>query len=84
MTKDTLAAAKKIVAGLEGKDKANGEHYVKAIEKILAKGTSYPATEVARLSKVIGGGNIAAEKRSLFLLRSNILKAFMPAESTEL
>lgn len=81
MDQSTLKSAKDVVSGLEGKQKAYGEHYVKAIEKVIAKGPSYVENEIARLAKVLGGGSVTADRKTLFLLRTNILKAFLPEEA---
>jgi len=73
---DVLADAKKTAETMEGKDAEFAGRYVKAMEKIIAKGDSYVSKEVARLSKLIGGEGVKADRKDLFMLRRNILKAF--------
>jgi len=83
---DTLAKGKAVVAELTGQAAVHGEIYVKAIDKILAKGAAYVDTEMERLQKLLGGDNISPEKKLSFLLKFNILRAFHgePAEEVSL
>lgn len=76
VTEETLAKAEAIVAGLDGADAKHGKLYVNAIKKILAKGTDYVAKETARLGKMIESGSVNEGKRTLFMLRRNVLAAF--------
>ncbi|KAJ3313481.1 Protein disulfide-isomerase-like 2-2 [Boothiomyces sp. JEL0838] len=77
---DELAAAFNNDASVleKAKDKAkskNEKYYVKAMEKIIKK-KDYLEKEIARLTKIIDGGNTSAEKQDDFVTRRNILNAF--------
>jgi methylmalonyl-CoA mutase cobalamin-binding subunit len=76
ITATTLSEAKSVVAGLSGKSKEHGNLYLKVIEKVLSKGPTYVTDERARLNKMVAGGNMSADKKTLFLVKSNILDAF--------
>jgi protein disulfide-isomerase A6 len=45
------------------------------MEKVL-KNPDFVGNEIARLNKVLEGGNITPEKRDSFMLRKNVLKVF--------
>lgn len=81
--KSTLDAVTKAASGLEGKAAEYGKHYVNAVKKILEKGPSYVDMELARLHKLTEGA-VSADKKTLFLIRSNVLKAFKPKSTEEL
>jgi len=72
----TLEQAEAIVADLEGTEKENGAHYVKAIKKILEKGTDYVTKESSRLEGMIESPSVLPTKKSVFMLRKNILDVF--------
>jgi len=76
ITAATLDKVKSATASLEGKLKGYGDLYVKAVEKVLAKGKNYVDDEIKRLTKLADGTNVSADKKTLFLLRKNILNAF--------
>jgi protein disulfide-isomerase A6 len=60
-------------------DSAAVEHvkeYLKTAEKVATKGVEYIEKEIARLSGMISKATVTAEKKSAFMLRRNILKAF--------
>lgn len=56
-------------------------HYVRAAQKLSDKGKGYLFTELKRLEGMLGGGaagsTISPQKRTLFMVRSNILRAFV-------
>ncbi len=81
----TLKKAKAVAAKLQGQAKEHSDLYLKAIEKVVAKGADYIDTEAERLRKLISGGNIAPDKKAFFQLKANILRAFKgePAEPVE-
>lgn len=58
---------------------ATAGYYVKVLEKIGVK-EGYPATEDARLQKMLKKGGLAREKVDDLTRRSNILKRFLPRE----
>lgn len=87
---DPLAELKKIgleetiaKAGFaEGSDAAaSARHYARAAQKLADKGKGYLATELKRLEGMLGGGAgaVSPQKRTLFMVRSNILRAFVEA-----
>ncbi|CAM9213618.1 unnamed protein product [Scytosiphon promiscuus] len=66
----------------EGSDEAaTAGHYVRAAQKLSDKGKGYLFTELKRLEGMLGGGaagsTISPQKRTLFMVRSNILRAFV-------
>lgn len=73
---EVVARAEKLVSGLEGEEGVNGGRYVKAMKKVLAKGDGYVAKEIARLSGMVSSGSVSAEKKTSFMVRTNILRAF--------
>ncbi|CAN0575308.1 unnamed protein product, partial [Ectocarpus sp. 12 AP-2014] len=76
-------AAAKAGYGEEGSDAAaSAGHYARAAQKLSEKGNDYLAKELKRLEGLLGGGGgsggatVSAQKRTLFMVRSNILRAF--------
>lgn len=71
----------------EGSDAAaSARHYARAAQKLADKGRGYLAAEIKRLGGMLGGGGggggaaaISPQKRTLFMVRSNILRAFVEA-----
>lgn len=66
----------------EGSDAAaSARHYARAAQKLADKGRGYLATELKRLEGMLEGGEAAVspKKRTLFMVRSNILRAFVEA-----
>jgi protein disulfide-isomerase A6 len=61
---------------------AGHSYYSKVMQNIVKKGSDYPKTEHARLTKVIDSGSVAASKMTDFLLRLNVLSAFISTESS--
>jgi len=76
ITSETLTKAKEVATGLKDQAAAHGDVYLKAIEKVLTKGAAYVDTEAERLRKLLAGDNISPEKKALFLIKTNILRAF--------
>eukprot|EP00055_Hartaetosiga_balthica_P018471 m.134452 g.134452 ORF g.134452 m.134452 type:complete len:378 (-) comp9609_c0_seq1:3606-4739(-) len=68
-----LAEAETIAASL---DDIFATYYVKVMKKIIEKGNEYPATETARLDRILDGGNVKADKLDSFIIRKNILNKF--------
>lgn len=57
---------------------ASAGHYARAAKKIVDRGAGYVATELKRLEGLLSGGQaVSPQKRTLFMVRSNILKAFV-------
>ena len=64
--------------------KKSGQYYAKFMKKILEKGESYVATEIARLERMLtSGGNIKEDKRDQMFKRKNILNVFLKAVTKE-
>ncbi|KAL0589302.1 hypothetical protein ABG067_002521 [Albugo candida] len=74
-TNSHLNQAEAIVEKLEGEDAEHGALYIKAIKKIIAKGSGYIESEIKRLEGLLRNKNVPLVKRKLFEKRKNILKA---------
>jgi protein disulfide-isomerase A6 len=61
---------------------AGHAYYSKVMQNVVKKGSDFPKSEHARVSKVVDSGSVAASKMSDFLLRLNVLKAFLSTESS--
>mmetsp|Transcript_420 Transcript_420/g.553 ORF Transcript_420/g.553 Transcript_420/m.553 type:complete len:358 (-) Transcript_420:436-1509(-) len=73
---DLLAKAEEHLESLKGTQKDYGKHYVKAIKKVLDKGPEYIQNEIKRLSGMISNPSVNPKKKTLFMLRRNILTSF--------
>lgn len=71
---DALKAASSALSGSENSNHIS--EYIKTAEKVASKGLDYVQKEVARLSTMIANANVAADKKTGFMVRRNILKAF--------
>ena len=69
------AAVKAKIAELVAKLGGDAAHYLKTVEKIEAKGDSYPQKESARLTKMLEG-KVAASRRDTMSIRKNIIVQF--------
>jgi protein disulfide-isomerase A6 len=76
-----MQEAEELLDGLAVEVKPRGEAYIKLMRKIMEKGKSYVATELARLDGLISSESIAKAKKGDFQLRRNILNAFAPASA---
>lgn len=65
---------------LEGEAKANGELYLKFMQKALDKGADYLTKEKARLERMIGTGSVAPAKVTEMSKKTSILGAFTDEE----
>ncbi len=59
---------------------AGHAYYAKVMQNIVKKGAEFPKSEHARLTKVIDSGSVAAAKMTDFLLRLNVLSAFISTD----
>lgn len=50
------------------------------MKKVLAKGSGYVSKEIARLQGMINSDSVSAVKKTLFQVRTNILKQFKKGE----
>ncbi|KNE54550.1 protein disulfide-isomerase domain [Allomyces macrogynus ATCC 38327] len=76
---DRAAALKEIKTKVtDAKDKT-AALYVKAMEKVVAKGDEYLAKESARLQKLLKDETVVQAKKDLFATRANILRTFQEA-----
>jgi protein disulfide-isomerase A6 len=73
---DKKAALEKIQAEAKSSDSKFADLYVKAAEKIIAKGDEYVTKEKTRLGKLIDGKSSAAAKLDDMVRRRNVLEAF--------
>ena len=76
VTTETHTEIETLVNAMDGQDKLHGGLYIKAIQKILDRGTIYVEMEITRLEKMIQSDSVSEEKKTLFILRQNILRAF--------
>lgn len=83
VTADTVKKVQAAAKKLDGAQQKFGDLYVKAAEKVLAKGAGYVPTEMERLAKLIDGGSITPDRKAAFLLKMNVLKAFKGEPATE-
>ena len=61
----------------EGSDAAaSAGHYARAAKKIAERGPNYVGSELKRLEGLLAGQAISPVKKSLFMVRSNILRSF--------
>ncbi len=80
-----VAQADSVASGLSSsapRYAAGLAYYSKVMQNAVKKGAEFPKTELARLTKVVDSGSVAASKMTEFLLRLNVLSAFIPAESS--
>jgi hypothetical protein len=82
-----VAQADSVASGLSNGGSASlyaagHAYYSKVMQNVVKKGAEFPKTEHARLSKVIDSGSVAASKMTDFLLRLNVLSAFISTESS--
>lgn len=54
-------------------------YYVKAMEK-MDKNSGYAEKEIARLNKILKGGQTTAKKQDEMVIKTNILKGFVQDE----
>jgi protein disulfide-isomerase A6 len=77
---ERIETAKSVVEDLSGDAAKYGKHYVRAMEKVVAKGEQYIFTERARLLKMLASDSVSLVKKDLFMVRSNVLFAFSASE----
>jgi protein disulfide-isomerase A6 len=78
VTSKVVSNAEAAVKKLQGDAAKYGELYVKAMKKIVAKGSKYIDSESKRLEGLLENPNVTPAKKTLFALRKNILAAFSP------
>lgn len=71
-----IEEAEDLIQTLGDKAKKTGKHYVKTMKKVLAKGKGYVAKEIGRLQRMVNSDSVGQVKKTLFQVRSNILKQF--------
>ncbi|CAM9375613.1 unnamed protein product [Choristocarpus tenellus] len=62
--------------GLEGKQAEHAGLYVRVARKVVEQGAGYLEKENQRLGNLLNGGSISPQKRTLFMVRRNVLRAF--------
>ena len=70
-----VAEAKQAAAELDAAAKENADLYLKYMEKVVAKGKEYVATEVARLQKLVASG-MSAVKQTEVTRKISVLSSF--------
>lgn len=76
ITPDVVSQIELVVESFESEeDTKHGNLYLKAMKKILAKGEPYIDEEIARLEGMVSSEAVSAKKKTLFMLRKNILHA---------
>jgi len=73
---ELLKATETAISTLSGTDAEWAQFYVKYMKAISSKGSDFITGEKERLSKMLGGGNLAAGKLDEFVIRQNILSQF--------
>jgi len=73
---EALKKAEGVIKSLTGEATKHGETYVNYMKAIIKKGKDIVETEVARLGKMIEGGNLTPNKVDEFTVRKNILSQF--------
>jgi len=68
--------AEAIAASLTGVEQENAKFYVKVMEMIQSKGSSFIESEPARLDRMLEGSGVTPAKIDLFTIRKNIISAF--------
>jgi protein disulfide-isomerase A6 len=71
-----LEEAKEAEALLTADEAVDAGLYIKAMEKVIEKGASYLTSEVARLNGMVAAESVSPAKKTLFMKRINVLKAF--------
>lgn len=74
-----VAEIKAKATGLEGEDQANGDLYVKILDKAVEK-DDYIIKEKARLEKMLTSGNVAAAKADEMSRKVSIMSAILGEE----
>jgi protein disulfide-isomerase A6 len=73
---DLIKAAETAIATLTGSESEWAQFYLKYMKAISSKGNDFVTTEKERLTKMLGGGNLASNKLDEFVIRQNILSQF--------
>lgn len=79
---DSVASGLSNAGGSSPLYSAGHAYYSKVMQNVAKKGSDFPKSEHSRVSKVVDSGNVAASKMTDFLLRLNVLKAFISTESS--
>ena len=81
----TQHATKQIIdeAAATATDAPSHRHYVKAMKKIVDRGTEYVAKEITRLTGMVESDSVNPNKKTLFQTRINVLRAFEAAATDD-
>jgi protein disulfide-isomerase A6 len=74
---ELLQKLKDAIRGLPAEEQDNAARYASVVEKSIAKGGDYVNKEIQRLTGMIQGANVRPDKKTGFMLRQNVLKAFL-------
>ncbi|ODO08204.1 protein disulfide-isomerase domain [Cryptococcus amylolentus CBS 6273] len=80
---DIVKQAKDALASLDKQTRASGEYYVKAMERISAKGEEWVAKEQARLANLLASPSLAPTKLDELKIKINILSAFASQKASD-
>lgn len=72
-----LKDAKASLSILTKEELESANVYIKTMEKIIEKGASYAAKEAKRLNGMIDSDVVSASKKTAFMVKANILAAFL-------
>jgi protein disulfide-isomerase A6 len=71
-----ISEGEKAIENLAESSKKHADHYIKYMKKIAEKGEDYIETEYNRLTKILGGSNVASDRADDMKVRQNILRQF--------
>jgi len=75
-----IEQAKAVVASLETKAKADGEFYIKVMQKYIKDGASFLTKQRERLGRLMSNDNVNSKKLDEFKKKLNIFAAFEKKE----
>ena len=75
--KDIIDKARELAFTIAGDEADYAAYYVKVMERCLVKGEGWAAQERKRLSSMIDKGAVRPEKKTIFMIRRNILSALL-------
>ncbi|WVO22327.1 protein disulfide-isomerase domain [Cryptococcus decagattii] len=80
---EIVKKAQEAVTTLDNKSRATADYYIKAMERITAKGEEWLAKEQARLANLLASPSLAPTKLDELKVKINILSAFAAQKAGE-
>ncbi|OWZ68870.1 protein disulfide-isomerase domain [Cryptococcus neoformans] len=80
---EIVKKAQEAVTTLDGKSKTTADYYVKAMERIIAKGEEWLTKEQTRLASLLASPSLAPTKLDELKVKINILSAFASKKASE-